>query len=87
MEAQAPPLPKSPASLEAIAAVTPGATVKGNGAISVINLAHPRMITASEEMVLILEAGALQLVQQSPVKVKAAVVASEIEVPSGLFEG
>jgi UDP-3-O-[3-hydroxymyristoyl] glucosamine N-acyltransferase len=87
MEAQAIQLPKPPVSLEAIAAVTPGATLKGNGALTVINLAHPRMITSNEEMVLILEAGALQLIQQSPIKVKAAVVANEIEVPEGLFEG
>lgn len=87
MESQAPQLPKPPVCLEAIAAVTPGATLIGNGALSAINLAHPRMITSPEEMVLILEAGALQLVQQSPIQVKSAVVASGIEVPEGLFDG
>lgn len=86
-EAQPAKLPKPPVSLEAIAAITPGATLKGNGSLEVVNLAHPRMITDEREMVLILEAGALQLVQQSPVKVKAAVVAQDVEVPEGIFEG
>lgn len=80
-------LPKPPLSLNEIAACTSGAEVHGNGALQVSDLAHPRMITAESEMVLILEAPALELIQQSPIKVKAAVVAKDIEVPQGLLEG
>ncbi len=79
-------LPTVPARLDAIAAVTPGATVHGNGSLLVSSLAHPRMITAADEMVLILEEGALQLLKSSSIQPKSAVVASEITVPDGLFE-
>jgi UDP-3-O-[3-hydroxymyristoyl] glucosamine N-acyltransferase len=86
-EPLSPNLPKPPATLEAIAACTPGATVHGNGSVQVADLAHPRMITSGQDMVLILEAPALELVKHSSVKVKAAVVAKDISVPEGLFEG
>lgn len=80
-------LPKPPLSLETLVALVPGAELVGNGAISVSDLAHPRMIMAQDSMVLILEAGAFELIKQSPVSVKAAVIAKDLEVPEGLFEG
>lgn len=80
-------LPKVPARLDALVAVMPGAILRGKGDLSVTSVAHPRMIGSETEMVLVLEEGALKAVQQSPVRVKTALVASEIEVPEGLFEG
>lgn len=80
-------LPKPPATLEAIAAYVPGATVHGNGGLTVSDLCHPRMITAPDAMALILEQDALQLLSQGAVNVKAAVVAEGITVPDGLLEG
>ena len=86
-EPLSPQLPKPPITLAAIAECTPGATVHGNDAVQVMDLAHPRMITSEQEMVLILEAPALELIKHSPIKVKAAVVAQDITVPEGLLEG
>jgi UDP-3-O-[3-hydroxymyristoyl] glucosamine N-acyltransferase len=86
-ESQSPSLPKPPVSLAAIAACTPGAKLHGNGELVVVDLAHPRMITGPDQMVLILEANALGLLPHSPFPVKAAVVADGIEVPEGLLEG
>ena len=86
-EPQSQTLPKPPATLSEIAACTPGATLHGNSQLQVRDLAHPRMITGSEQMVLILDASALALIPKSPFPVKAAVVAAGIEVPDGLLEG
>jgi UDP-3-O-[3-hydroxymyristoyl] glucosamine N-acyltransferase len=80
-------MPKPPLSLDAIAACTPGAAVVGNGNLTVADLTHPRMITGPDQMVLVLEAPALELLKQSPFPVKAAVVAEGIAVPDGLLEG
>lgn len=80
-------LPVPPVTLETLAAVTPGASLKGNGTLVVSSLAHPKMITSPNEAVLILDAGALKLLPHSPIPVKTAVVAADIEVPEGLFEG
>lgn len=80
-------LPLPPVTLETLAAVTPGATLQGNGAIEVMSLAHPRMVTSPDEAVLVLDAGAFKLLSHGPVPVKAAVVAAGIEVPEGLLEG
>jgi UDP-3-O-[3-hydroxymyristoyl] glucosamine N-acyltransferase len=79
--------PKPPATLDVIAAYTPGAMVHGNGALVVSDLCHPRMITSPDAMVLILEEAALALLGQGSVKIKAAVVAEGIAVPDGLLEG
>jgi UDP-3-O-[3-hydroxymyristoyl] glucosamine N-acyltransferase len=86
-ESQSLPLPKPPANLADIAASTPGATLHGNGQVVVSDLAHPRMVTGPDQMVLILDAAALGLISRSPFSVKAAVVAAGIEVPEGLLEG
>jgi len=86
-EALSQPLPKPPVSLAAIAACTPDAEVHGNGDLLVTDLAHPRMISAETEMVVILEAAALELLKQSRIKVKAALVAKDVTVPDGLLEG
>lgn len=80
-------LPTPPVTLEALAALTPGATLKGNGALEVTNVAHPRMIGSERDMILILDGGAFKLLEQSPVQVKTAVIAADIQVPEGLFEG
>lgn len=80
-------LPVPPVSLASLAAIVPGAALHGNGALQVTSLAHPRMIGSSQEMVLILEAGALNLLAKSPIQVKAAVIAAEVDVPEGMFEG
>lgn len=86
-ESQSPYLPNPPVSLSAIVACTPGAVLHGNGELLVSDLAHPRMITDPDQMVLILDASALGLLDKSPYPVKAAVVANGIEVPDGLLEG
>ncbi|HEY9686177.1 MAG TPA: UDP-3-O-(3-hydroxymyristoyl)glucosamine N-acyltransferase [Coleofasciculaceae cyanobacterium] len=80
-------LPKPPLSLDALAAAVPGAKVHGNGSIQVVDLAHPRMVTAEDQMVLILEPEALELIKQAPFPVKTAVVAEGIPVPAGMLEG
>lgn len=80
-------LPKPPVTLETLAALTPGATLFGNGAIEIQDLAHPRMITGPGQAVLILEAEALGALSKSPFPVKAAVVAAGIPVPEGFLEG
>lgn len=80
-------LPKPPVTLDQIAACTPGAKVIGSGSVQVADLTHPRMILSEQQMPLILEAPALELLKASPVKVKAAVVAEGIKVPDGLLEG
>ncbi len=79
--------PKPPLTLNEIAACTPGTQVVGNGAITVADLTHPRMLTSEQQMPLILDASALTLLEDSPVKVKAAVVAKDVEVPVGFLEG
>ncbi len=86
-DSQALTLPKPPVSLSAIAASTPGAKLHGNGELLVSDLAHPRMVTGPDQMVLILEAPALGLIPRSPFPVKAAIVAEGIEVPEGMLEG
>lgn len=85
-ESQSSGLPKPPVSLSAVAACTPGAKLHGNGDLVVADLAHPRMITGPDQMVLILDAAALVLLPHSPFPVKSAVVAEGIEVPEGLLE-
>ena len=86
-EAALTPFPKPPITLEALAALTPGATLIGNGALEVQDLAHPKMVTAPGQAVLILDAGALSVLAKSPFPVKAAVVAQGVTIPDGLLEG
>jgi UDP-3-O-[3-hydroxymyristoyl] glucosamine N-acyltransferase len=86
-ESHAPQLPSPPVSLSELAACTPGAKAFGDTGIQVVDLAHPRMVSGPDQMMLILDAAALSLIPQSPFPVKAAVIAQGIEVPSGLLEG
>jgi UDP-3-O-[3-hydroxymyristoyl] glucosamine N-acyltransferase len=79
--------PKPPITLEALTSLLPGAKLVGDGSVQVSDLAHPRMILAPGQMVLILEAPAFELVKQSAVPVHAAVVAEGLSVPEGLFKG
>lgn len=80
-------LPKPPVTLEALAACTPGATVVGNGQVAIADLTHPRMIFSEHQAPLILDAAVLPLIQNGPIKVKAAIVAEGVDVPAGLLEG
>jgi UDP-3-O-[3-hydroxymyristoyl] glucosamine N-acyltransferase len=86
-EAALTPFPKPPVTLEALAQLTPGATLVGNGALEVHDLAHPKMVTGPDQAVLILDAGALALLAKSPFPVKTAVVAQGVTIPAGVLEG
>lgn len=81
------PTAKPPFTLEALVAQLPGATLFGNGAVEVQDLTHPKMVTAPQQAVLILDPASLEGLKNSPIPVKAAIVASGITVPSGLLEG
>lgn len=80
-------LPKPPLTLNQIAEVTPGASVVGNGELQVFAFSHPRMIASADDLVLILDVSVMEALRESPMKVKAAVVADSLSVPDGWLEG
>jgi len=86
-ESQATVLPKPPIRLSELAACTPGAALHGNGELLVKDLAHPKMVTGPDQLVLILDPSALALLPNCHFPVKGAIVAQGIEVPEGLLEG
>jgi len=81
-------IPKaSPITLKELAEKTPGSKLVGNGDILVSDIAHPKMVTAKDQAVLILDAGAFKFLGNSHFPVKAAVVAAGVAVPANLLEG
>jgi UDP-3-O-[3-hydroxymyristoyl] glucosamine N-acyltransferase len=83
--------PAPPVLLESLASRLSGATIVGNGKIAVCDLYHPAMMLSPDGMVLILEASAVQRIQNTPARCKTAVVSQvlmdEKAIPEGLFEG
>lgn len=80
-------LPKSPVTLAQLAAILPDAVLVGDGSVSVTDLVHPLMLRSPEEMVLIIDPGALAVLQAGVAR--AAIIAEEIVpvVPQGALAG
>lgn len=86
-EAPSQQIPRPPLSLSEIAAYTPGAVVHGDASVRVKDIAHPRMLSAEDELAVILEEKALEWLETAPVKPLSAVVAKDVTVPDGLLQG
>ncbi len=80
-----PQLPKPPVTLEMLSGILPGCTLVGDGSVSVSDLVHPMMVSSPDELVLIIDPQALQVLSAGVVK--AAVVAKGIPVPEGALAG
>ncbi len=72
-------------SIQELAHAVQGEVV-GNPEFNVRNLVHPRLIKSNEDLAVILEPEAVQLLQLHAQTIKAALVPKGIEIPEGLLE-
>lgn len=84
-----PGLPKPPVALGVLSQILPETTLVGDAQFAVSDLVHPKFLTKADELALIIEPAALEILKTG--KIKAAVIAKEIvdevPIPEGVLAG
>ncbi len=75
----------APKTIQELALAVQGEVI-GNPNLPIHRLVHPRLIQSADELALILEPEAVQLLQLHAKTIKAALVPNGIEIPEGLLE-
>ena len=84
-----PGLPKPPIALGVLSQILPETTLVGDAEFAVSDLVHPKFLSRADEMALIIEPAALEILKTG--RVKAAIIAKEIvdevPIPEGVLAG